>query len=288
MKIFIAMWMAFFLLGLQDVNEKGIGNELTLIPHSVLYEEIAYELQQAVDLQGITQYYFIDISAFPCKSKNECKLTQLRMYWDVKGEFLSIELDKSTPLTKLNHKKFTTKDYLKLHRILLDDSSDFKYLSLEDLTEQQAENSFYEADATSGATINTRDFECIHGAVKTTYQLWHFANGTLKDSIKEIEEKQGRSPINIAVDFKNFVNKIERGDSLNETNIRVFTEYLSHVKLTTKKERAVLGDMAAFILSNGGRPGVIMYNFLVRNELKLAKRAMNRFNKSMLIKQVLL
>ncbi|MBL4745763.1 MAG: hypothetical protein JKY08_05295 [Flavobacteriaceae bacterium] len=288
MKIFIAVCTTLFLLGFQGSMEEVTKSELKLIPHSVLYNDMDYVLQQAVDPMGVSQYYFIDIAAFPCKSSKECKLTQFRMYWDVNGFFLSIELERDTPLTKLNHKEFTTKDYLKLHRILLDDSSDFKFLTLKDLTERQAENSFYQTDATSGATINSRDFECIHGAVKTTYQLWHFANGSLKDRIKEIEEKQEDWHLNARGDFKKNEEKIIRGDSLIDENIRAFTEYLSSVKLTTKKEQLVLENVASHILLKGGRHGVMMYNFLVRNELKMAKRAKHHFFKRLLIKQIML
>lgn len=288
MKILITICTAFFLLGLQGGIEKKTTDTLHLIPHRVLVDDIPYVLQQAVNSNEVSQYYYIDISAFPCQSTKECKLTELRMYWDVKGEFLCFELEKSTPLTKLNHKKFTTKDYLKLHRILLDSSSDFKFLTLEDLTERQAEYSFYEADATSGATISTRDFECIHGAVKTTFQLWHFANGSLKESIKKIEEEQGKGPIITQTDILKFVEEIHSGDSIMETEIPVFMAFLSKVQINTKKERSHFEKIAVIMLSKGGKQGLIMYNFLIRNDLKIAKRAQQRFKKTGLIKQLML
>ncbi|PCH73974.1 MAG: hypothetical protein COB98_10255 [Flavobacteriaceae bacterium] len=284
MKIFTVILITFGLftsLGTQEWTEGSDPNELELIAHKIQYQKEAYTLNQAVDLQGVSQYYFIDIAAFPCKGKKECKLTQLRMYWDVKGDFLSIEVEESTPLTKLNHKKFTDKDYVKLHGILLDDSSDFKFLTLEDLTERQAENSFYETDAVSGATISSRDFECIHGAVKTTFQLWHFANGSLKDSIKKIEEKQEKHFLKTMGALAAFESEFSQSEKRLDNHIRVFTEGLSILKITTKKEKARIENIANAILSKGGKHGLVMYNFLIRKQLKIAKKAMHRFKKTL-------
>lgn len=288
MKIVTLVFTVFFLGGLQGRMEKETTDELKLIPHKVLYKELQYVVQQAVDAKGVSQYYFIDISAFPCNSTKECKLTELRMYWDVKGYFLNFELKKVTPLTKLNHKKFTTKDYIKLHGILLDTSSDFKFLTLEDLTERQAEHSFYETDASSGATINSRDFECIHGAVKTSFQLWHFANGSLKASIKKIEEGHESGYLKAQVDLHKISGETQDRVSLIDADIRTFTEYLSRVKIVTEMERIHFENIAVTLLSKGGKQGLLMYNFIIRNDLKLAKRATKRFKKTILIQQVIL
>ncbi len=285
MKTFIAICLSlgmYQFLGIKASKDNVVEDKIVLIPHKIQYENVAYTLNQAVDLEGVSQFYFIDIVAFPCKSVNECKLMQLRMYWDVKGDFLTIELRKDTPLTKLNHKKFSVKDYAKLHAILLDDTSDFKFLTLADLTERQAENSFYETDAASGATVTTRDFECIHGAVKTTYQLWRFANGELKDCILDIENKETLSSLDTTHVSKSF----ELAAVLSDSNVRELSDYLALVKITTKEEKIAFKNLATLVLSQKGKQGLLMYNFLIRSKLKGYKKNLKYFRKKRLIYSV--
>ncbi len=198
---------------------------------------------------------------FPCIN-DKCEIMDIKMYWDIFGNYYKIELPENKNLSKLNHKKFSDKEYFKLHNILLDTTSDFHFLKLEDLTEKQAENSFYETDAISGATIKHRDFECINGAVKTTYQLWHIANGNIsKKIIRKKAIMRYKRNTNDILEFNIFLKDLESNISENKLRIKKLTKEVSF----SQEEKALL-----------------FYNFLIRNNIKGERKYKKNYKKKYL------
>lgn len=131
-------------------------------------------------------FYYSDITTPVCFT-GECRIVDIRIYWDLFGNYLKYEIPYNKPFTKKNHKEFKSKDYQKLHQILNNPTSKFKDLNFEDLTYKEVENSFYDdIDGVSGATVVYEDLEYITGAIKTTYTLWQIANGKTKDVINDL------------------------------------------------------------------------------------------------------
>lgn len=229
--------------------------------------------------------YFRNITMSPCKN-DKCEIMNLKMYWDINGEFFKFELSKGQRLTKLNHKGFTDKEYVKLHNILLDTTSDFRFLKLEDLTEHQAENSFYETDAVSGATINNRDFECINGAVKTTYLLWHFANGEVTNDIKQLESNHQKNSTHFAADNNSSPNIFDKTDLAADKNIYWLSKYLSNLNPELDNTKKTINNLANNLLPENNWNALLIYNFLIRNGFSKPKKQLNFYKKQLLIKQI--
>ena len=131
-------------------------------------------------------YYYSELMVPACNT-GECKLIQMTMYWDVFGNYFKYLVPKNYPLTKVGHSEFKSKEYVLLHKILNDTTSEFKGLKVKDLTEAQASDKF--ADASSGASFKfVKEKSSIKGAIKTCHTLWHIANGSAQDRIAEKTE----------------------------------------------------------------------------------------------------
>lgn len=287
MKFIISiLLLGFFVIQTTKFSgKKNISKSEKIISHTIKSDSTEYILNQVVDSVGFTQYYFRNIEEFPCKSNGECRLMQIKMYWDAFGNYLKYELPQNEDLTKLDHKEFSSKEYINLHNILLDTTSDFRYLKLQDLTEHQAENSFYGMDAVSGATITNRDFECINGAVKTTYKLWHLANDQTSEYIKQLNlnknqlqlSNMGNEPISLRTDQ---INQLIYG------NRYLFSKYLNNLEPVTNNTRKDIRNSAENILVNNNWNALLMYNFLMRNELKKTNKFTRKYSKTFLLKHI--
>ena len=112
------------------------------------------------------------------------------MYWDNIGSFQRYELGEGIYLEKAGGEAcFTAKEYQLLQKILQDKHSPFKdYKINEIVTSDQSYTG--EIDAFTGATIlELGDSVSVKGAALTCYTLWHWANGPITDSIRQISAK---------------------------------------------------------------------------------------------------
>jgi hypothetical protein len=199
---------------------------------------------------------------YPC-SESECEIMKIRIYWDIFGNYYKFELCENNRLTKINHKEFSDKEYQKLHNILLDTITDFRYLNLQDLTVKQAENSFYGTDAVSGATIKNRDFECIDGAVKTSYQLWHIANGNTKNKILKY---------NKYINTDTLIYKNKTISDISNFNVIEFSCYLNYLEKNITANKNLIKKLSAILLKNKNSVSLLFYDFLIRNDIKQVKK----------------
>ncbi len=208
-------------------------------------------------------FYYSDFIVPACNT-GECKLINLRMYWDCFGNYFKYEAKKDNPLTKYNHKKFKKREYSKLQKILCDTSLVYKSLNITDLTDEESEKK-YKTDAMSGATLKIfSDKNRIKQAVKTVYTLWHIANGnvykTLKDEI-EINTKENNTLEQII--------KEKNKEKLLNLNIAQFSHLL---KLIESKQE--LKNKENFKFINNSLKGtyddktILLADFYVRNKIK--------------------
>lgn len=169
-------------------TNKPIKNKYEAIKHIVKSNNEDITIYQIIDEIGIPQYYYTDIYQYPCKGEKECKIMNLRMYWDAFGNYLTFELRDEEELTKNNHKPFSIKDYKKLHKILNNSNSELKFCNYDELTSKESENQ-YHLDAISGATNSDYTFDYINGAIKTTYALWQVAQGDISIKVRELTKQ---------------------------------------------------------------------------------------------------
>ncbi len=112
-----------------------------------------------------------------------CANVSIIFYWDLAGNYKDFDTIPGKPITKLNHKKFQPSDYLKLNQILKNRNSMLRILEKEDLVDKTVKVKATMVDAVTGATPQTIRNAVVEGAVYSSYTLWHFVNGPIKDSI---------------------------------------------------------------------------------------------------------
>lgn len=112
-----------------------------------------------------------------------CAHVVLKFYWDLAGNYTGFDTIPGIPLTKFDHKKFQNEDYTKLNLILKNRNSMLRILEKEDLVDKSIKVKATTVDAVTGATPQTIKNAVVEGAVYSSYTLWHFVNGPIKDSI---------------------------------------------------------------------------------------------------------
>ena len=126
--------------------------------------------------------YEAEINMPVCDDKL-CANVVLKFYWDLAGNYTGFDTILGIPLTKFDHKKFKTEDYSKLNLILKNRNSMLRILEKEDLVDKTIKVKATMVDAVTGATPQTIKNAVVEGAVYSSYTLWHFVNGAIKDSI---------------------------------------------------------------------------------------------------------
>ncbi len=136
-------------------------------------------------------WYARDIVKVVC-SDTLCRLARLRLFWNIKGEYLRFEVPEGDPLTKLDHVPFTKSDYERLDQILRDNLSPFRNVKEKDLTIASLDKKATDdkVDGYTGATTPSLREYAIKGAVYTCYALWHTVYGTTSEKIKQIENNK--------------------------------------------------------------------------------------------------
>lgn len=117
-----------------------------------------------------------------------CHLVQIKLVWDLLGNFHRYEVPEDRPLTKFDHEEFTQKDHEKLYTILANTESPLRDYRKSDLIDHRVEIKSEIADAVSGATNATIKDDVIEGALYSTYTLWHIVNGNIAKEIRKRTE----------------------------------------------------------------------------------------------------
>jgi len=133
------------------------------------------------DSNQIPFRYEADIN-MPVCDDTLCANVILQIYWDLAGNYAGFDTIPGFPLTKFDYKKFTTADYEKLDQILKNRNSMLRILNKEDLVDKSIKIKSETVDAVTGATPQTVKKSVIEGAVYSSYSLWHFVNGTIKNN----------------------------------------------------------------------------------------------------------
>lgn len=110
-----------------------------------------------------------------------CANVVLKIYWDLAGNYSGFDTIPGKPLTKFDHKKFTAEDYQKLDKILRNRNSILRVLNNEELVDKSVKIKATTVDAITGATPKTIKEAVVEGAVYSSYTLWHFVNGAVKE-----------------------------------------------------------------------------------------------------------
>jgi len=231
------------------------------------------EIQQVLSKTSqLPIYYFSDLYIAACNT-GECKMINMKIFWDVYGNYFKYEVKKSDPLTKFNHKRFKTKEYTKLHLLLCDTASKFKNVAFNHLTEKQAGKVFKKADASSGATIKLFTSDNIKGAVKTVHTLWHIANGKVKERIYKASEKLLESE-------KNQITKTKKTDNINTANLTTLAYLISTLDGSDISKNEEYKEILEAIYNSKDKDAkMLISNYFFRTDIsnKKAKRFINNY-----------
>ena len=137
--------------------------------------------------KGATIAFYTDVESVIC-AEQVCKVVAVRLFWDEMGNYKKYELADNILLEKYDGKPFEKNDYLKLDVILAKKNSPFKNLEIEEILNTVVSyDDGTEPDATSGATlIQIDENETVPGAALTCFTLWHWANGSIIQQIRDI------------------------------------------------------------------------------------------------------
>ncbi|MEO9473992.1 MAG: hypothetical protein ABJG41_00590 [Cyclobacteriaceae bacterium] len=140
---------------------------------------------------GAPRLFYSDIETAVC-ADGECKLANIKVYWNLLGHYTGFGISPEMPLTKYEHDHFETEDYAKLHQLLLDDNSILKRRKMADLIDKipvsPLDINSKDIDGISGATKKEIKESVVKGGLYSCYTLWHIVHGEVRDKMYEYFE----------------------------------------------------------------------------------------------------
>lgn len=137
-------------------------------------------LAQAND--SLPDYYYCDLKT-PICLENLCNPVEIRLEWDLLGNFRNYREVAGKEITKFDHEPFEEKDHKQLKKILSDKESMLQDYLMEDLVDTTVKVYSAEIDGLTAATSATFSDKLVPGAIYTCYTLWHIVNGEIADRI---------------------------------------------------------------------------------------------------------
>jgi hypothetical protein len=141
--------------------------------------DVVNQLYICVNSSEIPFQYESEIN-MPVCDDTLCANVVLKIYWDLAGNYKSFDTIAGKPLTKFDHKKFSSDDYQKLDKILKSRNSILRVIKKEELVDKSVKIKSTVVDAVTGATPKTISESVVEGAVYSSFTLWHFVNGEIK------------------------------------------------------------------------------------------------------------
>jgi hypothetical protein len=129
--------------------------------------------------------HYSALISMPVCDDGLCQKLEIELFWDLIGDYIRFDTVAGIPLTKYDHLPFTSQDYEKLHQILSDENSILSRKTVDELFDEEKTRKSDSIDAVTGATAEEVKNAIVEGALYSSYELWHFAQGRIKLRIKE-------------------------------------------------------------------------------------------------------
>ncbi len=136
---------------------------------------------------SLPDYYYCDLKT-PICLENLCNPIEIRLEWDLIGNFRNYREVIGKEITKFDHEPFEQKDHEQLKKILSDRESMLQDYLIEDLVDTTVKVYSAEIDGLTAATSSTISDKLVPGAIYTCYTLWHLVNGEIADRIRSNTE----------------------------------------------------------------------------------------------------
>ena len=131
--------------------------------------------------------FFSDLETPVC-ADGECKLANIKVYWNLLGNYVGYGIHPNYPLTKYDHDPFEATDYAKLHQLFLDNNSVLKRRKISELVDRVPSKDYKQGlgkvDGMSGATKKEIKESVVDGGLYSCYTLWHIIHGKAKEEMK--------------------------------------------------------------------------------------------------------
>ena len=124
-------------------------------------------------------YFYESILKTPVCNDTLCQVVQIKIFWDLIGDYISFDTLAGYPLTKNDHLPFSPDDYNKLQATLKDDNSILGRKTESELLDNNRYRYSQKIDAVTGATDMQIKNAVVDGALYSTYTLWHLVNGDI-------------------------------------------------------------------------------------------------------------
>lgn len=136
----------------------------------------------AYDSRDLPDFYFCDLFT-PICLEDLCNPIEIRLEWDLLGNFRNYHEVKGKEITKFDHVPFEAADHVKLKEILADRESLLRDYRMEDLVDTTRKIYSSEIDGLTAATSKTFEDKLVAGAIYTCFTLWHVINGEISERI---------------------------------------------------------------------------------------------------------
>jgi len=136
-------------------------------------------------LDSMGNYYYVSSIKTPVCNDTLCQIASLKIYWDLAGHFIQFDTLPGIPLTKYDHKPFTSEDYRKLQQTLKNENSILGEKTPEELLDKDRMRHSEKIDAVTGATAREIQSAIVEGALYSTYTLWHLVNGKINQDLRK-------------------------------------------------------------------------------------------------------
>lgn len=146
---------------------------------------------------NLIPFQYFSVVNMPVCDDTLCANVEMKIFWDLAGNYAGFDTIAGKPLTKFDHKKFISADYLKLDEILKNRNSTLRILNKEDLVDKSVKVKATTVDAVTGATPATIKKATVEGAVYTSFTLWHFVNGAIRNRMALFTQSIYSEPVAI-------------------------------------------------------------------------------------------
>lgn len=172
----------------KDIATDELVFEITDSSLDTAYTALNYKVRLLSNSKGEPRLFFSEIETSVC-ADGECKLANIKVYWNLLGNYVGYGISPELPLTKFEHDHFKKEDYAKLHQLLLDDNSILRERKMSDLIDKipVSSTSIYsnDIDAISGATKTEIKESVVKGGLYSCYTIWHIVHGEVKEKMKK-------------------------------------------------------------------------------------------------------
>lgn len=162
---------------IQNRDTSDYSKEVAIIPgRDSVFLNPVYLTNSVDDL-----YVYESVLKTPVCNDTLCQIVQIKVFWDLIGDYIGFDTLAGYPLTKNDHLLFTTEDYNKLQATLKDGNSILGRKSESELLDNNRKRYSQKIDAVTGATDLQIKNAVVDGALYSTYTLWHLVNGDIKN-----------------------------------------------------------------------------------------------------------